>query len=126
MPNDTAAIAVIEDAQIIHPESGSSQLGLLSPEALQQRVDNEKQMRGILRNYMKQEMVLGHHYYDELAGVKLEKPALKKDGAYNICSLMRLIFGPPDVQETYFPRRPLFRSCPCRPFQCVRPEDRDR
>ena len=98
----TAAVAVVSPV----PETDNS-LAVLpdigSPEAFKARIEREQQMRNILRDYVKQNLKEGHHFYTELGTTKLEKPALKGDGAHNICSLFKLIFGVPQQQETYFP-----------------------
>jgi hypothetical protein len=83
------------DALAVLPDIGS-------PEAFQARIERDERMRHILRDYVKRNMHEGHHFYTELGSTKLEKPALKGDGAHQIASLFKLIFGQPHQEEKYF------------------------
>lgn len=106
--NDTqstaAAMTAIDSPPV--PDNQSQSLtvlpGMGSPEAFEARVKLDGKMRKILRDYVRDKMLLGHHFYTELGSTKLEKPALKQEGAHNIASLFKLIFGPPVQSEKYF------------------------
>lgn len=85
------------------PETGLTVLpDVMTPEAFEARIKLEGRMRKILTAYVKDNLKEGHHYYTKLGNQELEKPGLKKEGAYNIASLFKLIFGPPVQNERYF------------------------
>lgn len=100
----TAAAMTIDSSPV--PENANNGLAVLpdigSPEAFQARIERDERMRHILRDYVKRNMHEGHHFYTELGSTKLEKPALKGDGAHQIASLFKLIFGQPHQEEKYF------------------------
>jgi hypothetical protein len=100
----TAAVMTVDGSPV--PDVQNNALAVLpdigSPEAFKARIAREEQMRKILRDYVQRNLVEGHHFYTELGSTKLEKPALKGDGAHNIASLFKLIFGPPHQEEKYF------------------------
>lgn len=88
-----------------------------TPEALQEAIDREKQLREIVIQYYRDSMIDGHHYYslDEdgrqggrRTGKKAEdrpkrKPALSKEGALNLCSLFKVKPVMDIPAETYSP-----------------------
>jgi hypothetical protein len=91
------------DAEIQERSGGLAVLpDIGSPEAFKARIDREEQMRKILQDYVRRNMKAGHHFYTELGSTKLEKPALKQEGAHNVASLFKLIFGVPVQEEKYF------------------------
>mgnify|MGYP003451188913 CR=1 FL=1 len=75
----------------------------MTPEVFKARIEREQQMRTILQDYMKQNMREGYHYSSDLGGVKLAKPMLLQEGSRNICSLLKLFFGEPKIDETFLP-----------------------
>lgn len=73
----------------------------MTPEVFKARIEREQQMRTVLRDYVKSNMVEGHHYSTDLGGVKLAKPMLLQEGTRNICSLLKLFFGEPVIEEKW-------------------------
>lgn len=73
----------------------------LSPAALKLKIQNDKEMRQILTDYVKSEMVEGHHFSTTIGTQKLAKPMLLDEGARNICSLFNLFFGEPRLVEEW-------------------------
>lgn len=71
----------------------------LSPAALKLKIQNDKEMRQILTDYVKSEMVEGHHFSNTIGTQKLAKPMLLDEGARNIISLFNLFFGEPKLIE---------------------------
>lgn len=71
-----------------------------SPEAFKQQVEQEKQMRTVMHDYMASAMKKDHHYYSFKEG---DKPAITQEGAHAICSLMKCTIGRPEITETYHP-----------------------
>ncbi len=67
----------------------------MSPESLQAEIDRQSQMQQIMTRYVKDQMVKDHHYYSFNEG---GKPALTKDGAFRICSLLKCFPGLVDVE----------------------------
>lgn len=72
----------------------------LTPAALREEIEKQKEMRSIMKDYVQSQMVENHHYYymsrvtNPTAEIKAgEKPALMQDGAYMIMSLYRCIPG---------------------------------
>jgi hypothetical protein len=72
-----------------------------SPEQLRQQIAIEKEMRSVLRDYVKAELKAGHHYAENLGSQKLDKPMLLQEGTRNICSLFKLTFGQPVIDEKF-------------------------
>lgn len=73
----------------------------MSPEVFQASIQRKEQMRGMLKDYVKRNMVAEHHFSTKLGTMTLPKPMLLQEGARNICSLFNLFFGEPQLVETY-------------------------
>jgi hypothetical protein len=73
-----------------------------TPEALQEAIDRERQLRAVVVKYYRDAMIESHHFY-RLDDDEKKKPALSKEGALNLCSLFKVkpLFDHP--VETYFP-----------------------
>lgn len=96
--NDTATAMVHEphESSVLERRATS-----LSPEQLREQIAYEKEMRNVLRDYVKSELKPGHHFANKLGTVELEKPMLLQEGTRNICSLFKLVFGPPQIDEKF-------------------------
>lgn len=85
------------------PETQNQQLAVLpadmTPEVFKARLDHEKKMRAILKEYVQGEMKEGHHYASKLGSLELPKKMLLKEGVQNLCSIFKLFFGPPIIVE---------------------------
>jgi hypothetical protein len=76
----------------------------MSPDDLKNQIRRQKELRGIMTEYLRDSMVEGHHYYyfnklgkagqTEVGGPRDDKPALTQDGAYNLMSLFKCVAGP--------------------------------
>ncbi len=76
----------------------------MSPDDLKNQIRRQKELRGIMTEYLRDSMVEGHHYYyfnklgkvgqTETGGPRDDKPALTQDGAYNLMSLFKCVAGP--------------------------------
>ena len=78
MNNSTAAAMA---GEMVHLPSGPGNneitLGIgLSPELLRRKIDNDKQMREILKGYVKNELKEDHHYSKKIGTMELPKPML--------------------------------------------------
>lgn len=73
----------------------------VTPEVFKARIDREEQMRAVLKEYVQRNMREGYHYSRDLGGVKLNKPMLLQEGCRNICSMLRLFYGAPVVDEKW-------------------------
>lgn len=73
----------------------------MSPEVFAARIERDEQMRSILKDYVKRNLVEEHHFSRKLGTMTLPKPMLLQEGARNICSLFKLFFGEPRLDETY-------------------------
>lgn len=98
----------MNDSIATAPATDSSQaLALLpdirTPEAFAAQIQLDKQMRKILSDYVKDEMKEGFHYSETIGTTKLAKPMLLQEGARNICSLFKLTYGIPVLDETELP-----------------------
>lgn len=93
------AAAITVDAPIVEEENNKL-VGRAdwTPETFRLQVEREKQMRGILAEYMQSAMIEDHHYYSFKKG---DKPALSQEGAHSICSLLKQTFGPPDITKEF-------------------------
>ncbi|MBX3266389.1 MAG: hypothetical protein KF831_06745 [Acidobacteria bacterium] len=63
----------------------------MSPDDLRAEIAKQTEMRSILVDYVKSQMIEDHHYYSFAAGAK---PVLTQDGAYLINGLFKAIPGP--------------------------------
>jgi hypothetical protein len=81
----------------------------MSPESLRSEIQRQSEMRSIMTDYVKSQMVEGHHYYsfnklgkkdDGKSNIKADKPALTQDGAYLICGLFKVTPGVPRTDIT--------------------------
>jgi DNA-directed RNA polymerase subunit RPC12/RpoP len=81
-------------------ETGISVIGgTWSPEEFTKRIEREKAMRQILKEYVKSELKKGYHYDDNIGGQKLAKPMLLQEGARAIAAIFGLFFGEPKTVE---------------------------
>jgi hypothetical protein len=94
--NESTAIARVDD----HGGALVNQAEL-TPEVFQARIEREGQMRKILKDYVRANMVEGHHFSNALGSTQLAKPMLLQDGTRNICSLFKLYFGEPKIDEKW-------------------------
>jgi hypothetical protein len=78
-----------------------SVLGQMTPEVFEAQIKREEQMREVLKDYVKRNMKDGYHYSSDLGGTKLAKPMLLQEGSRNICSLLKLFFGEPVIDEKW-------------------------
>jgi hypothetical protein len=101
--NEAATAAMTVDSPVLENHGAEIALrpDIVTPEAFQAGIERDKQMRKILRDYVKSEMKEGYHYASSIGGMQLAKPMLLQEGARNLCSLFKLIIGTPDVIETY-------------------------
>lgn len=97
--NTAAATALVPS----EPEANQEiALGIgLSPAALKLKIRNDREMRKILTDYVREELVEGHHFSGSIGTQKLKKPMLLDEGARNICALFNLFFGEPKIEETW-------------------------
>jgi hypothetical protein len=75
----------------------------LTPDELRNQIQRQTELRKIMTDYVKGQMIEGHHYYyfnklgkqgqTEAGGPRDDKPALTQEGAYQILSLFRCITG---------------------------------
>jgi hypothetical protein len=74
----------------------------MTPQALMDAIEREKEMRAIMVNYCKSQMVNKHHYYSFGENEK-DKKALTKEGALNLCSVFKVIARSAEPSEKYYP-----------------------
>ena len=94
--NDTESTEIVRHNSQI---AGSIEL---TPDGLQAEIERQSAMRRIMTDYVRSQMVEGHHYYsfntlgkDSRKGnIKADKPALTQDGAFLLCGLFKVIPGP--------------------------------
>lgn len=67
-----------------------------TPEALMEQIQKKAQMRKIMTDYMRSEMVESHDYYSFKEG---DKPTLTQEGAYKIINLFDGITGQPQIEK---------------------------
>jgi hypothetical protein len=99
MPNDTSAALATVDAEII--ESSNDRIAVRPDwtlDSFKADLQQEREMRLVLQQYVQDAMVKDHHYYSFKDG---DKPALTQEGAHAIASLQKTFFGPPELIETY-------------------------
>lgn len=94
----TATSPAVVDAELIEENNKLVGRADWTPETFRLQVDREKQLRGILAEYMQSAMIEDHHYYSFKKG---DKPALSQEGAHSICSLLKQTFGPPDIVKEF-------------------------
>jgi hypothetical protein len=100
MPNDTSAALATVDVEIIE-RPNNDRIAVRSDwtlESFKNNLQQEKDMRLVLQQYVQDAMVKDHHYYSFKDG---DKPALTQEGAHAIASLQKTFFGPPELHETY-------------------------
>ena len=73
-----------------------------TPEALSLAIAREGKLRDLVIAYYKGQMQDGHHFY-RLPGQEERKPALSKEGAYNLCSLFKVVPYPDPPEERFSP-----------------------
>lgn len=73
----------------------------MTPEVFEARIKREGEMRTILKDYVRSNMKEGHHFSNSLGSTQLAKPMLLQDGTRNICSLFKLYFGEPVIDEKW-------------------------
>jgi hypothetical protein len=56
-----------------------------TPKEFEAQIANETRLREILLRYVKSNMIVGHHYFQDR-----DKQSLKKEGALNLCSLFKV------------------------------------
>ena len=69
-----------------------------SPDELKAMVSQEIELRSIVVEYYRSQMIAGKHFYTLQKG---QKPALGKDGALNLCSLFKVRVSADEPVETY-------------------------
>lgn len=103
MNENTAAATAIEvspSGPERNHETGISVIGgSWSPEEFTKRIEREKAMRKILKDYVKSELRKGYHFDDNIGGQKLAKPMLLQEGARAIAAIFGLFFGEPKTVE---------------------------
>ena len=90
MTNDATALAEVEHRTMVRLE--------MTAETLRHQLDEERKMRAVLNEYVKEAMKPGHHYYTFKDG---DRPALTQEGAHNLCSIFKAIIGPPAIEKDY-------------------------
>ena len=95
MNENTAIAAAVEPSGL---ETRTAVRLEWTPESLKLQIDQEKAMRSILQQYMKDAMIAGHHYYSFKDG---DKPALTQEGAHNLASIFKCIIGPPQLDQRF-------------------------
>jgi hypothetical protein len=105
MNGESTATAAMEKSPVLgnHGAEIALRPDIVTPEMFQAGIERDKQMRKILRDYVKSEMKEGYHYASSIGGMQLAKPMLLQEGARNLCSLFKVIIGEPTVIETYLP-----------------------
>lgn len=93
--NTATALAISETGNIEHRSAVRLEW---SPESLAHQIENEKQMRLILKQYMQGAMIKDIHYYSFKEG---DRPALTQEGAHSLCSLMKCVIGPPTLERHF-------------------------
>ena len=88
--NDATALAEVEHRTMVRLE--------MTAETLRHQLDEERKMRAVLNEYVKEAMKPGHHYYSFKEG---DRPALTQEGAHNLCSIFKAIIGPPAIEKDY-------------------------
>jgi hypothetical protein len=105
--NDMQSTAAATSEALSVPESQNRSIAILpdiqTPEAFQAQIERDKQMRKILSDYVRNEMKEGFHFSTSIGTLTLPKPMLLQEGARNICSLFKLTFGIPVLEETELP-----------------------
>lgn len=101
--NDSTAIARAEEPSgLEHSENRALALPIeMSVEVFEAQVKREEAMRGVLKDYVGRNMKEGHHFSNTLGTVTLPKPMLLQEGTRNICSLFKLTFGNPEIDEKW-------------------------
>ena len=74
------------------------QFGDWSPDDLRAMVAQEQELRSIILEYYRSQMISGKHYYTLQEG---QKPALSKEGALNLCSLFKVRVAADDPREQH-------------------------
>ena len=100
--NDMHSTAATAEALSV-PEHQNRSIAILpdirTPEAFIAEIERDKAMRKILSDYVRDEMKEGFHFSRSIGTMALPKPMLLQEGARNICSLFKLTFGIPALEE---------------------------
>ena len=91
MTTSTTAIATAETDVTV-------QFGDWSPDDLRAMVAQEQELRSIIVEYYRSQMIEKKHYYILQGG---QKPALSKEGALNLCSLFKVRVAADDPHEQH-------------------------
>lgn len=84
--------ANVEEAELVAstPTLSSPQAVMLTPSQLTKQVTRDKEMRGIINNYIKDNMVSGKDYGTIQIQGHTSKPSLFKPGSEKFCSLFKI------------------------------------
>lgn len=90
-----------KDTEIVRHNSEIAARAELTPDSLQIEIERQSAMRRLMTEYVRSQMVEGHHYYSfnklgkehKKGNVKADKPALTQDGAYLLCGLFKALPG---------------------------------
>jgi hypothetical protein len=111
MAFDTAAAAAenvidgeITDLQTTTPKPVQMAVRAeISPDDLRNQIRRQQELRSIMTDYLKSQMIEGYHYYyfnklgkqgqSEVGGPRDDKPALTQEGSYNLLSLFKCVPG---------------------------------
>lgn len=101
---EPVALEPVRNSQIAPSQSPA----MMSPDTLRAEIARQREMRDIMTEYVKSQMVEGHHYYyfnklgkqgqAEVGGPRDDKPALSQDGAYLIMGLFKCTPGRVETQ----------------------------
>lgn len=95
---ETATAAAYEPSGLEETETRIAVRPEWTPESFRAQVEQEKQMRSIMAEYVKSAMIKDHHYYAFKDG---DKPAITQEGAHSICSLLKCTIGPPEITKEF-------------------------